>query len=531
MSESSFSPIWNIYTPSYAIDTSTEEWEYSEYREQNSTNGTNYRMVMTDIDSFCYPAEAQLGFKVTCASSAGNLDDTYYIGLANDIMHLFEDAELLFDNVSVCPKLKRPGMVHLVRSLIEYSKDYAETVAQNHFFHPDTAGDLGVNTTVVDSGFVIAPTITTPGGNVVNIAAPASHASGMYHEFKVCGVSGAYIGGILTDDNITANGGNTILTGSTVIQSIYKNPNYNKGFYERVNRCRNRAASSNLGGAGNEIHILFPVNELFPLLKDFNKVIRGVKVELRLTKVPDNQSARYFFGYATNVGGAARTYSTTISDMSLWMPRLRPSPLALGYIEKLFSNTPDTKQSIVYRDYELVEATSKDLNGNASNVPFNWRIGSQLARPTQVAIVFQLNTRDTDYALNPAQFDHIADRITLRVNSKVFPKEEYTLTQRNFVRAVHEAHRMANKHNDYADSSLITVSNFRNIYPVYVFNLEHLEEGIYKNVSGRIELDLRASLNNIYGANPITINTYAIITAEKEMTFDSINGEMKFVKS
>lgn len=472
------SPVWAIDLPSYVEDRSTEYFEYREVREARSdlSNVNRFILETQDRDSFFHLPSAyiKVDLQATAADGTTPLTSAQYCGLVNNaVLKVFRNAELQFDNHQV-QNLNDPGFAHLIKTLVEQSAEHMETVGQTQFWHADSfenrdRGDINALCQQVG-------VLSGAGGAAVY------RPTGCYSEIQLEKTSG--------NDGAAA----------ATIGDIRKNPDHNAGFKVRVDRSK---------GA---VSLQIPLGDIFDICRDFKRCIKGPIVKVLLDR--ETSAQEYIYGDVTTSAVAPKA---VLSKLALWIPALRPNPALLASVEsKLASGTP---LKMKYAETQLFAQTNISATGNVNN---SFRIPQNLRRPLRAYVVFQLATRRSSYEHNSMTFDHIdLSQAEMRLNGVQYPAEKYDVTATDFSRMVSEIHRVGCK--SHSGKSLVTMQNWRNTYPILVFDFESMPDTALERVKA-VDLELRwrssANQSGVY-------NCYVVVCEEKELSYTLASGLVK----
>ena len=464
------SEIWDVTNPPQYKDLSTAELEYQEIKEAHNDVSTlsKYQLMTTDKESWYLPSTLMLDirFKLYKTGTTKFLA-TEIASLCSDAFSLFNSLELRFNNNQIA-SVDRPGHLHFAKSLVEYSKNYADSVASNQWFYLDTVSD-GVN-----------DEINTP---------------------KALATSAVNVGSPIVPFVYTVDGADDVA-------SIINNPNYNEGMRARVRRN------------GEELQVMLPLREIFPILDQMDRAIRGTRIEVVGHKFKDEEQV--MFGDKVVLTTAS---SVSINSISMWLARVKPSLAIQATVEQaLVSNK---KVNYTYSHCEMY------LKENFSNVGGSqrYRVTTELAQPTHAIVFFQLSSRSTTLGLNPLQFDRVnIDSIHMRLNGKQYPEEEYsalmTLGGSHTGRVVHDIFRLGSKHGAVDGGSLIDVKQWQDVHPFYVFDLSAQEPSALKNATVK-DIEVRWT----HSATPAAMYDVGVVMfSDREISIDYKAGAMHFTR-
>lgn len=461
-------PVWSIYdaTPE---DNSINEYEYVEYRDVDVQvqNKDNFMIDTKDKDLYLLMSKAYLEVRFKLAKADGTpIATANTIAAVNDGYNLFRRAVLLMEDKTIS-EVEPVGKAHLIKSIVNYSKDYANSVGTNQFFYVDSTSDGNADKTFL---------------NLKGSMAPSALA-----------------------DNVVG----TINTGFNGVNAFFSGTRggfYNTGFESRFDRH---------GALGNDLVTLYlPLCEIFPILKDWGRVFRGIRHTVRLYQETTYQNAIYG---ETVTARTSDNPKTIISYVSMWVPALKPSLSVMDTLEKQLS--AGSKNMIKWNDMKIYKNTTFP----AASTDNRWRITTEVNKPVKIYVAFAYRTRGTVYNRNSQQFDLIPlSRMHVRLNTKQFPKEEYNFADRGLVRAYRDFLEMGNHLFDYDNGSCISFPQYRDIYPIFCFDISHQDPTLFDQ-QGSADIELRFTLSAPAAAD---YDVYALIEYEKQVEFDSKNASM-----
>ena len=274
----------------------------------------------------------------------------------------------------------------------------------------------------------------------------------------------------------------------------------------------NNTAAGNTGHtarkAQKKFDLCIPLSHIFRFAKDIRKVFYGMthSVELVRSVSSDNAIMR---ADATDAG------KIKFTNISLWMPRVTPSPASETKLLKFM----DKKQT-VYTPFQQLKYFDKayddmrDITWDISNF-------SKTDRPRHVFIGFRLRDKEDDQEQNNAVFDPcgVTD-ISLVVNGEVHPRFPYTIDFGNgqVGRPFRDLLNYRGVDNKYDSGMLITKGDFVKRYPIFHFDLEKMAEPLDNSTS---TIQLRARLNA--GGN---YRVHAVILADRDLSFTADGKRM-----
>lgn len=555
-------PQWDIFQPD-EVDLSTTEKEWVEYREINViTSNTNTRLEIEtrDKDAFILPHEGYLEvrFKIAQDVAGTAIPGTDMIALQNNALSLFKDVSYYIED-QVIETCDEPAIAHTIVNLSTFSKPYGESVASKQMFYLDkeelpnplgkvrfvnnTAPRVGVELQIQENTVHIrvvgaaAPALWQDGDEVIafvgnkpvvfttsalatfgdkSIRTVTLNATGDFVSsggantdiFQAHVLGGGpvdfYRQGVLVQPVVAAGlvvnwpaGGNNGDTGAAFARSGVPI----EGFLARQQRC----------ARSQEVSAWIPFKNMFLFCRAYDKISRGLRHRIILNRNVDGQCLIRF-------GGADRVVLFT--HISAWIPRLKPN---LETLKKIEANlTSNNVYTVNFTDLTLIK-TPPFADANTPSGAF--QLATTSKKPIRVWVAFQKETRvGNSQTVNKRVFDHLNTRtIQVRLNGRIFPLYEYKFDANftNYTRA-YTAFISANGRVDYDDSSLITYEMYKELYPIFYFDLTNQEEDLYK-ANKMAELEVRWS-NEAGGMGQYRM--YVIHESERVIQFRGVNGSL-----
>ncbi len=469
------SDIWNVAKPPVEVDDSTIQYEFMEYPHYGSpANETTLRVWSTDVSSYFLLSSAMLHVEFQVKSSASALTVADQTALASNGWCVFNQVRLRLGDEQIA-QVDQPGKACQMRNLVELGQDYMERAGQNSHHFIDRTSDA-------HSASLVARTIRFVGQSTVG--STDYYPRGMYDENQL------YISGA-TD---------APLTGDTDKPTSRKNPNFDLSFQRKVDRSPTVQS------------VFLPLSELFPLCAQYNRVIKGTKIEVECVK--ESEVARAVFGAV-----AASGLTLHITKYSLWVARLKPSLPALQMVESQLANRSQVE--MLHSAMRLYTFPGQPAQAGSNT----WPIHHKQSRPTHAIVGFQYSDRDTLSTLNPLVWDDLVGKISrleLRYNGRSVPLISYVPNNSQEVpRIIHDLHKIGGKDRDPADSPIISVDNWvSGLYNLFAFDLQYTEGDAYESRQSCV-LDLKWTLSDTPGA---TYTVMALLFSEAKSVFDYSSG-------
>ena len=279
------------------------------------------------------------------------------------------------------------------------------------------------------------------------------------------------------------------------------NNNYNKGFDIRHKYI---IKSPNKKG---EFSFKIPLKHFLGFCEDYKKIIYGMQQRLTLTRT-GNADAIF----------KANDLADCIIDIKRirwFMPHVIPSDAYRLQLNKII----ERKEKIPV-GYRMLQCDNAPVPVN--NTTFTWRLGVKSSPdiPRFIIVGFQ-SGRNNSQEGNPAVFDNRNIRnIYVTLNAKRYPDTDYEIDFRNnnYSRIYGDAVTFRKKFynmDELLSNSGIDPIDYRNIYPLFVFDVTKQSEKLKTSVS---DIHIKASFITGVEANTIA---YAVIISDRLFHFVS----------
>lgn len=447
-------PYYNIFEKEVE-DISTESLQYLEYYDWN-LNGvsslTDFRIEVNDRENWFIPQKAYL----ECRFSINHTDGTILAGFENvspqnNGVGFFKTWELWMETNPI-ERVDDADVCNTIQSLVYFSKQYSETIAENQFWYPDTV-----------NGSALDYLIPIQAGN---------------------------------DDLLLAN-----------METINLGHRKRQQFINQVNVA---------GGAPPKqatIHI--PLMNVFGFLKSYFAVMKGINLNLRLTK---NDDFRTLLCPANNC-------VLNINWVSLWIPRVKPYVTVLSKLEARLAS--EAVHLVPFVDTQIFRS---NLQQNAANNEL-FQIKTKRRRPIKLFIAFQNQNRVTgNQTIVKRIFDDVMlTKLRVVLNgTDQYPEREYSCNFSNdridLARVYNELMRVGLKDHDIHEGSVVTPSNFESLFPIFCIDMTNQSE--HSVVPNSALIDVYWSTDGI--ANPYYM--WVLVESERQLEMASSQGKMRFVK-
>ena len=279
------------------------------------------------------------------------------------------------------------------------------------------------------------------------------------------------------------------------------NENYNKGFDIRHKYI---IKSPNKKG---EFSFKIPLKHFLGFCEDYKKIIYGMQQRLTLTRTGNNDAIFRANDLADCI--------INIKRIRWFMPHVIPSDAYRLQLNKII----ERKEKIPV-GYRMLQCDNAPVPAN--NTTFTWRLGVKSSPdiPRFIIVGFQSGRNNTQEG-NPAVFDNRNIRnIYVTLNAKRYPDTDYEINFRNnnYSRIYGDAVTFRKKFynmDELLSNSGIDPIDYRNIYPLFVFDVTKQSEKLKTSVS---DIHIKASF--ITGVEDNTI-AYAVIISDRLFHFVS----------
>ena len=284
----------------------------------------------------------------------------------------------------------------------------------------------------------------------------------------------------------------------------------NEGFKMRRDYIINMPEGNDNKGNFN---FKIPLKHFLGFCEDYKKILYGMQQRLTLTRTGYNNAI--FKGNAA-VGGAAVDGKVNIKRISWFMPHVIPSDAYRLQLDKII----ERKEKIPV-GYRMLQCDNLPVPAGVGT--FTWRLGVKSSPdiPRFIIVGFQTE-KHNDQTKNPAIFDHCEVRnIYVTLNAKRYPDTDYenNFTINKFSRIYGDAALFRKKFynmDELISNSSINPVNYKNLYPLFVFDVTKQSEKLKTSVS---DIHIKASFN---GDNPQAETiAYAVIISDRLFHFVS----------
>lgn len=433
----------------------------------------------TEFESYVLPSEAYLLVKYHIVKE---VDDSTYgeednIALLNN-WSLFNRAELYYNNV-LMETVDHPGTVTQILGLLEDPNDYEAKGSLEYRFYDTTKEDTWVarahkNGTLTES--------TTKSAGIVTGDYPA--------------ITVAY-----NDDAAK------IAKYIAMHRVVEKNKDYqNDGQLARIIN----APPEEMGMAGGK-YIKLKLSDIFGVCK-IQKPLRALQIDLRLIKETEGGNIALLRGPTTgeppdpnddDIADPQFGIQLTdigkliISRVQLVMPSVKPNRNVFEDITNKIAQGME-----IPLDYNRIWCkVTEDLVAGNSSISHSYRLLSNTKRPRHLFIAFQNSKRrnpglddDLKQTQNSLVFDlPTVMKAQVQIGTKYYPAVEYNSSEDGFVRPYNAFLNATGKNFDALASSFVDFDRWKNVYPIYYFDLSHNDNNYEVTMDSEIVVDVTFS--------------------------------------
>ena len=284
-------------------------------------------------------------------------------------------------------------------------------------------------------------------------------------------------------------------------------PNYNNGYFIRHKYIIGDPIPN------GTFSIKIPLKHFLGFCEDYKKILYGMQQRLTLTRTGDNNAI-----FRAN---AVADGKINIQKIRWFMPHVIPSDAYRLQLDKIIE-----KKEKIPVGYRMLQCDSTQVPENQKT--FTWRLGVKSSPdiPRFIIIGFQSGKNNLQEQ-NPAIFNHLFVRnIYVTLNAKRYPDTDYDndFTKNQFSRIYGDAALFRKKFfnmDELVSNCGINPTEFKNLYPLYVFDVTKQSEKLKTSVS---DIHIKAFFDNDpAGVNNPPVNTiaYAVIISDRLFHFVS----------
>ena len=262
-----------------------------------------------------------------------------------------------------------------------------------------------------------------------------------------------------------------------------------------------------------------PLKHFLGFCEDYKKILYGMQQRLTLTRTGDNNAI--FKGQNAANNAVALDGKVEINKISWFMPHVIPSDAYRLQLDKIIE-----KKEKIPVGYRMLQCDNLPVPPGVGT--FTWRLGVKSSPdiPRFIIVGFQ-SDKNNNQERNPALFDNCNVRnIYVTLNAKRYPDTDYEndFTINKYSRIYGDAALFRKKFynmDELISNSSINPINYKNLYPLFVFDVTKQSEKLKTSVS---DIHIKASFNPTPAgaANPPN-NTiaYAVIISDRLFHFVS----------
>ena len=262
-----------------------------------------------------------------------------------------------------------------------------------------------------------------------------------------------------------------------------------------------------------------PLKHFLGFCEDYKKILYGMQQRLTLTRTGNNDAILKGQNAANNaVVGDGKV---RIDKISWFMPHVIPSDAYRLQLDKII----ERKEKIPV-GYRMLQCDNLPVPPGIGT--FTWRLGVKSSPdiPRFIIVGFQTN-KNNNQTTNPAIFNDCGVRnIYVTLNAKRYPDIDYEndFTINKFSRIYGDAALFRKKFynmDELISNSSINPVNYKNLYPLFVFDVTKQSEKLKTSVS---DIHIKASFNPTPAgaANPPADTiAYAVIISDRLFHFVS----------
>ena len=252
----------------------------------------------------------------------------------------------------------------------------------------------------------------------------------------------------------------------------------NKGFKLRKDYIINMPEGADNKGKFN---FKIPLKHFLGFCEDYKKILYGMQQRLTLTRTGDNNAIIKGRNAANNADLGDATIK--LEKISWFMPHVIPSDAYRLQLDKIIE-----KKEKIPVGYRMLQCDNLPVPAGVGN--FTWRLGVKSSPdiPRFIIVGFQTEKNNTQTS-NPAIFDHCQVRnIYVTLNAKRYPDTDYEndFTINKFSRIYGDAALFRKKFynmDELISNSSINPTNYKNLYPLFVFDVTKQSEKLKTSVS------------------------------------------------
>lgn len=233
--------------------------------------------------------------------------------------------------------------------------------------------------------------------------------------------------------------------------------------------------------------VLIPLRDIFGFCKE-NKIVYDLPHTLILKRNVDNEA----------IFKASTTAEQWLTLMRQWLTLMRQ-----------IEEEKNLEIDHIIKDVDDI-AVPQSKN-------FDWRLRLSVEKPRYVIVAFQTG-KENDQDQNPSIFDHCnVQSMSVFLNGEAYPRTDYDLDIENnrFARVFEDFLKFCVNYKGHCN---ITPSEWKNLYPFYVFDLRKQSER--QKMFSFFDIRIRARFNQKVPANT---HAFTLVLSERKLLMQS-NG-------
>ena len=453
-------------------DDSVRDYQYYSYHAIQPNLRSRIELQVQDTSKYFLPCEAFIeveGELVTAADTPAALApyaENARVGFVNNgIMALFESARYLIDGKEIESIEREVDVATTIIGLARYSDDYTRSAGPSMMFAKDTSN----NADHIQYIKVRTGRDTAEGDQ--QLADHLDCEARLAAEFDI-------------------------------IKSV--NGNFNLGFATRV---------ATLQGQRRQFSCAIPLHHIFGFCRNVRKVIYGAKHTVVLVRRGNYNDAIW---RAVDVANG----KVILKKIALWMPVLTPSITAE---DKLLSFMQTGGKTLLSWLSVTTDTKEDDING-----VFTWHLAAKqgVSAPRHIFVALQDRARTGRQLGSHMIFDQLGvSEVSLKINGQQEPSEDIQLDYGNnqIARVYHKLLSFMGRDQNVDTGLQISQLDFKSLYPIYYFSLEHLD----LTRQSVVDIHFRARVQR-----PPGIAEYrgvAVILSDKSMLLEGVGGRMRII--
>lgn len=324
---------------------------------------------------------------------------------------------------------------------------------------------------------------------------------------------------------------------SASVQSFFdfrpyqKDENFNSGFEERRLLAINNPDTAPYTTEG-VISAYAPIKEIFGIFKDEQTIWKGTDLEF-VFDLADDKDILFRDANVNSVGGQ-QDCIVRLEHMALWVPIIKPV-MSIDTELMVQLNKNSLQRTLIYDEHNHYISDIRASNQTQGD----WLIQTTQYRPTRCVVFFMLDEKRGNQTLNNMIFDNLrVERIQLRINSaNEYPDRAIEVqfynaksggtddinTEGTDYRRAYQYYLKA-CYNCGNTKPTVSYKEFRDLYPIFVFDLEWQPDAVWANTSqAHIVVNYKLE-GNVSGGKDYRL--HAILTDERETRIKGMNGRL-----